>query len=285
MAVLVVKFSKNIFIIYIIFNKYKINKNIMNKITTLLLLVITLTSALFAQGTAGTNAKFEYRSLIDIETAGVLEKGYVGVDIDVLPQGVLISSIEVGVFNNFSFGISYGAENMIGSGSVNFYPLPGVYIKGRIFDEAQIMPAIAVGFNSQGKGAYINSLNRYEIKSPGFFVSASKNFEFLGYLSLHAMLNYTLERDDNDKDMNFAFGLEKTIGGKISIYAEYDFALNDNNPLSLGAGKGYLNMGARWSVAEGFTIGLDLRDLLSNQKIDAYSADRALYVEYIAPIF
>ena len=257
----------------------------MNRIAKLSLILFFLTSHLFAQGSAGTNAKFEYRSLIDMQTAGVLEKGYVGVGIDVMPMGVLISSIEVGVFNNFSFGISYGAENVIGSGNIDFYPLPGVYAKGRIFDEDEMLPAIAIGFDSQGKGKYVDSLNRFQIKSPGLFISTSKNFELLGYLSVHAMLNYTLERDDNDKDLNFGFGIEKTIGNKVSLYAEYDFALNDNNPLSLGAGKGYLNFGLRWAIAEGFTVGLDLRDVLSNEKINTYSADRALFVEYIAPIF
>jgi hypothetical protein len=257
----------------------------MNRIKKLLAFTILFTSIIFAQGSAGTNAKFEYRSLIDMQTAGVLEKGYVGVGIDVMPEGVMISQIEVGVFNNFSFGISYGAENIIGSGNVNFYPLPGVYAKGRIFDEAEMMPAIAIGFDSQGKGLYSDALERYQIKSPGFFVAASKNFELLGYFSIHAMINYTLERDDNDKDLNLSIGAEKTLGSKVSLYAEYDFALNDNNPLSFGDGKGYLNIGARWSVAEGFTVGLDLRDLLSNQKINTYSADRALFIEYIAPIF
>jgi len=257
----------------------------MKKIISLFIVFILTSGLVFSQGSAGTNAKFEYRSLIDMQTAGVLEKGYVGVGIDVMPMGVLITGIEVGVFNNFSFGISYGGSNVIGSGNVDFYNLPGVYVKGRIFDEGSLMPAIAVGFDSQGKGQYLDDLNRYEIKSPGFFLAASKNFEFLGYLSIHGMLNYTLERDDNDKDLNFAFGAEKTIGGRVSVYAEYDFALNDNNPLSLGEGKGYLNLGVRWSVANGFTVGLDLRDLLSNQKVDTYSADRALFVEYIAPIF
>lgn len=50
-----------------------------------------------AQGTAGTDAKFEYRSLVDLPSAGVLEKGFVGVTMDVLPAGVVISKMEVGV--------------------------------------------------------------------------------------------------------------------------------------------------------------------------------------------
>jgi len=257
----------------------------MEKTLKVFAITLFLSTLNFAQGSAGTNAKFEYRSLIDMQTAGILEKGYVGVGIDVLPKGILISAIEVGVFNNFSFGISYGALNVIGSGIVNFYPLPGVYAKARIIDEFETMPAIAIGFDSQGKGEYFSDQNRYEIKSPGFFVATSKNFELLGYFSIHATINYTLERDDNDKDLNLAIGAEKTIGSKVSLYSEYDFALNDNNPLSFGSGKGYLNFGLRWSITEGFTVGLDLRDVLNNQKINTFSADRALFVEYIAPIF
>lgn len=249
------------------------------------LLLLLITSLIIAQGSAGTNAKYEYRTLIDMQTAGILEKGFAGVAIDVMPNGVVITEVEAAAFNNFCFGISYGGSNIIGSGNIDWYKLPGIYAKIRFIDESQMTPAIAVGFDSQGKGLYSEELNRYQIKSPGFFVAASKNFELLGYLSIHGMLNYTLERDDSDKDLNLAIGIEKTIGGSVSFYTEYDFALNDNNPLSFGAGKGYLNAGVRWSIDQGFTIGLDLRDLLSNQKINTFRADRALYVEFLSSIF
>ncbi|VAX25803.1 hypothetical protein MNBD_IGNAVI01-2877 [hydrothermal vent metagenome] len=251
---------------------------------TYILLFLSVT-AVFAQGTAGTNAKYEYRTLIDMQTAGILEKGFAGLVFDIMPNGVLIAQIEAGAFNNFSFGISYGGSNVIGTGNISWYKWPAIYVKFRFMDETRVIPALAVGFDSQGKGVYDKELDRYQIKSPGFFLAASKNFELLGYFSIHGMINYTLERDDNDKDLNLAFGIEKTIGGPVSFYAEYDFAINDNNPLSFGEGKGYLNVGLRWSLAQGFTIGLDLRDLLSNQKLNAYRADRALYIEYISSIF
>jgi hypothetical protein len=238
-----------------------------------------------AQGTAGTNAKFEYRSLIDLPSAGVLEKGYVGVSLDVLPFGVMISKIEVGVFDNFSFGISYGGSNIIGTGDIDFYKLPGVNVKFRIIDEIEGLPALTLGFDSQGKGIYNEDKSRFAIKSPGFYAAVAKNFEFLGYLALHGVVNYSMERDDNDKDLNIGFGVEQTIGGKVSVVAEYDFAINDNNPLSFGNGKGFLNMGARWSVGEGFTVGMDLRDLLANKKFVGNSADRGLFVEFIKAIF
>ncbi len=249
------------------------------------LFVALFSYSIFAQGTSGTDAKYEYRYLIDMPTAGVLEKGYVGVSMDVMPLGVVISKIEVGVFENFSFGISYGGSNIIGTGKIDWYKLPGVNLRARIIDETEALPALTFGFDSQGKGFYDKTLDRYQIKSPGFFVAASKNFQFLGYLSVHGMINYSLERKDNDKDLNMAVGAEKTIGGKISLIAEYDFAINDNKGNAFGRGSGYLNMGLRWSVGDGFTLGLNLRDLLDNKKFSSYQADRGIFVEYVKAIF
>ncbi len=263
----------------------------MKKFVKLLSAIIIVVNCSFSQGTAGTNAKYEYRSLIDMPTAGILEKGHVGVGMDVLPNGVLISKIEVGVFDNFSFGISYGGTNMIGSGKIHMYKAPGVNARLRILSETEGVPAITLGFDSQGKGTYFDELNRYEIKSPGLFAAFAKNFEFLGYISLHGAFTYSLEREDGDKDINIVIGFEKTIGGSVSFLAEYDFANNDNTGNSLGDGTGYLNMGLRWSVGDGFTIGMDLRNVVDNKKLkdelrDAYRAgDRAIFVEYIKSIF
>ncbi|MCZ7603719.1 MAG: YjbH domain-containing protein [Melioribacteraceae bacterium] len=250
-----------------------------------LLLTLLLSLTIFAQGTAGTDAKYEYRSLIDLPSAGILEKGFVGVSADVLPFGVLIAKIEVGVFDNFSFGISYGGGNIIGSGKVDWYKLPGINVRARLVDETESIPAFTLGFDSQGKGFYDEDINRFEIKSPGFYVAASKNFELLGYLSLHAIVNYSLERDDDDKDLNLGIGFEKTIGGKVSLVGEYNFAINDNTIKAYGDGNGYMNFGIRWSVGEGFTVGLDLRDMLDNKKINSNKADRAIFVEFIKSIF
>jgi len=71
-----------------------------------LVLFAAFNFVLSAQGTSGSNAKFEYRNLIDLPTAGILEKGFVGVVMDFRPGGVVVPMIEVGVMNGFSFGIS-----------------------------------------------------------------------------------------------------------------------------------------------------------------------------------
>ena len=256
------------------------NKSILYLIS----LTFFLSAVSFAQGTAGEKAKYEYRYLIDMPTAGVLEKGFVGLNTDIMPQGVLIAYLEVGVFENISFGISYGGANLIGSGKVDWYKYPGVIFRARILNETTTIPAFTVGFNSQGKGMYFNDEKRYAIKSPGFYAAASKNFDFLGFLALHATANYSLENTDGDNFVNFMVGFEKTLGSEVSFILEYDFALNDNKG-EFGNGKGYLNTGLRWSLGNGFTIELDLRDLLKNRNWNPNSADRALRIEYIQAIF
>jgi hypothetical protein len=257
----------------------------MKKSILTLLFLFPLCSIVFGQGTAGEEAKFQYRYLIDMPTSGILERGYVGVSSDVMPYGVLVTRMEVGVFDGVSFGISYGGENLIGSGSPKWYKLPGVNLRVKLIDEALNLPSLTLGFDMQGKGIYFDSSSRYAIKSPGFFVAGSKNFELLGYLSLHASVNYSLEKNAGDNFVNLMVGAEKTIGKRLSLMMEFDFALNDNTTNLYGKGHGYLNLGLRWSVGEGMTLGIDLRDILSNKKWSPGSADRAIRIEYIKSIF
>jgi hypothetical protein len=247
--------------------------------------LITTANFIFPQGTSGEKAKYEYRYLIDMPTAGILEKGAVGLTTDILPDGVLVTVLEAGVFENVSFGISYGGANLIGSGKVDWYKWPGVNIRFRILNETILLPALALGFDSQGKGVYHTDVSRYDIKSPGFFAAVSKNFDFLGYLSFHGTVNYSLEGKDGDNFVNVKTGLEKTLGSSFSLLIEYDFAFNDTQSPSFGDGKGYLNTGIRWSVGAGLTIGFDLRDLLSNKSSNKNAADRALRIEFIKNIF
>ncbi len=250
---------------------------------TLFMLIITTRS--FSQGTAGESAKFEHRYLIDMPAAGILDKGYVGIISNVMPSGVVINKIEVGVFDNLCFGISYGGSNIIGSGKVNWYNLPGVNIRYKFFNESVSFPSITIGFDSQGKGLEFENPERYEIKSLGFFVAASKNYQFLGYLSLHAATHYSLEKNDGDNFLNFKIGAEKTIGPNFSFVAEYDFGFNDNSATSLGEGNGYLNIGLKFSAGLGFTLGFEVRDIFNNRRWNPNSADRALSIEYIKSIF
>jgi len=240
--------------------------------------VVTFTAS--AQGSAGSEGKIEPRYLIDIPTAGLLERGSFSFDVNFYQAGGVLLGLSAGPLDRLNFGISYGGTSIIGTETPRWNQLPGVNIKFRLFDESDLVPAIAIGFDSQGKETYIDSLERYTIKSPGFYAAGSKNYAILGYLSIHGGINYSMERADGDRDVNAFLGVEKTVGSDISVMLEHDFGFNDSNREALGKGRGYLNFGARWSLGNGFTIGLDLKDIIRNQQ-DITIGKRTIRLEYV----
>lgn len=231
------------------------------------------------EATSGTKATIESRYLYNLPTAGVLRRGAYAVEGWFFAGGGAMSTVSVGLAERFTFGVSYGAGNLIGSGNPNWNPLPGVMARYRLIDEELQMPAVAIGFESQGRGNFISGVDRYERKSPGFFVAATKNFEFLGFLSLTGGANYSLESKD-DGGPNFYIGAEKTIGREVSIYAQYDFGLNDNRAQALGDGNGFLDIGVRVSLGVGLMIELNLTNLNDNFK-NIPAVSRSIRIEYV----
>jgi hypothetical protein len=236
--------------------------------------------SLFAQGSAGDQATIEPRYIIDTPTAGMLKRGDFALDMDFFQEGGVDVYLAAGALDRLSFGISFGGSGIIGNQKINLQPRPGVNIKFRLFDETILMPAIALGFDSQGKETYIDSTQRFTIKSRGFYAVGSKNYSFLGNLSIHGGANLSMERGDGDKDMDAFIGAEKSIGSDISFLLEYDFGFNDNAPRSVGQGKGYMNSGLRWSLGNGFTIGFDLKNLARNQHYVTVG-NRTIHIEYV----
>jgi hypothetical protein len=256
---------------------------ILSKVVLMILLISGVsTSSVYTQSSAGMAATIEPRFLIDMPTAGVLEPGSFSADMDLFQDGGMMIRINAGIIPNVSFGISYGANHVVGSEKISANPIPGINIRLRIMDETEVFPAVLIGFDSQGKESYVRETKRFTIKSPGFFVAASKNYDLLGYLSVHGGLNYSLESKDKSNAPNLYAGVEKTIGSNVSILLEYNMALNDARGNAVGRGRGYLNSGLRWSVGKGFTLGFDMKDFFKNRR-DRYSvANRTVFLEYIA---
>jgi hypothetical protein len=250
---------------------------------TLVSFVFLLTPAsTLAQSYAGESATIEPTMLIDKPTAGLLKRGSYSVTSNFYQNGGVLVGLSVGIFEPFSFGISYGGTDIIGQNKIDMNPLPGVQAKLRIFNESSTVPAVAVGFDSQGKEPYLDAdtLKRYTIKSPGVYVVASKNYAFMGNLSLHGGLNRSLEQTDGDADLNVFVGAEKSLGKDISIMMEYDFANNDNTGHALGKGNGYLNFGFRWSWGKGLIVGFNLKNITKNQD-NVNVGNRTLQIDYV----
>lgn len=255
----------------------------MNKRTimyTTLIGIFVCQSLAFGQGYAGEKATVEPIMLIDKPTAGMLKRGGYVINGLFFQKGGVLMGVSVGLLDVFSFGVSYGGTDIIGSNKVEMNPSPGVKAKLRFLDESTTLPAIALGFDSQGKEPYLDSLNRYLIKSPGFYVVASKNYALAGFLSIHGGLTYSIERGDGDRDLNLFIGVEKSLGSILSLMAEYDPALNDDHYKALGRGRGYLNLGLRLSAGKGFVLGFDLKDVVRNQR-NVHFGNRVLVIDFI----
>ncbi|MCI0707791.1 MAG: hypothetical protein L0Y80_09955 [Ignavibacteriae bacterium] len=250
-------------------------------VNVVLLLVIVSYAGLKAQDYVGDESAMEPVALIDKPTAGMLKRGGYLMSINMYNQGGVLFSIAVGAWDPFMFGISYGGTSIIGDQKVDMNPLPAVQAKVRLINETEFLPAIAIGFDSQGKGRYFDGLVRYMIKSPGVFAVVSKNYSFIGYLSLHGGVNISLERSDGDKDMDIFTGMEKSLGSTISLMLEYDLGFNDNHGEALGRfkGRGYLNFGVRWSITSGWVLGFNMKDLFQTQGTTPYGT-RTLQLDY-----
>ncbi|MBI4552706.1 MAG: hypothetical protein HY710_10625 [Candidatus Latescibacteria bacterium] len=250
-----------------------------------------LHSSLFALSTASaqTPAVPQHeepppQQLIDLPTAGVLPKGHTSLTLRVFSNGGLLGELSAGVLEHLALGLSFGGENIIGTGKVTWNPRPEVAIKYQLIEEDEHFPAIAIGFDSQGLGRYDDVLDRYQIKSRGFYGVASRNFAFLGTLGLHAGANYSLENTDASGRFDLFVGADKSINPNLTVLGEYDFAMNDNRARAAGYGRkrGYFNAGVRLMVGGRLGIEFDLRNLFDN-RVGTSAPSRELKILYVEP--
>jgi hypothetical protein len=249
----------------------------------LVLYALLCTTGMWAQeitGSAGSDATVEPRHIVDMPTAGILKKSQLAFDVEFFQRGGILFGFSFGLLDRLTVGISYGGRQLIGSEEARFNPTPGFLVTVRIFEESIALPALVIGFDNQGREPYIDSTSRYTIKSSGAYVALSKNYSFLGSLSFHGGVNYSLERADDDKDCNGYIGIEKSIGPTFSLFLEYNIALNDNTIRAVGKGKGYLNAMISWSMGGGFTLGVGLKNLIENQD-NIQIGNRILRIEYV----
>jgi len=240
-------------------------------------------------------------NLVNIPTAGTLPRGSFTLESLIIKSGGIVPRLSVGFTDNFTFGVSYGVQNLIGDTkpSIN-KTTPEVQIKYRVFDESEKMPALVYGLDTQGRGIFhgIDSiksiknstitLNRYDQKAWGMYIVFSKNWNLMGNLGMHAGISKSLsENDDGDKDINVFFGFDKELNRSFSLLVEYDAALNDNlteddygaiKNITFGRGKGYLNAGVRWAISSNLMLEINFNDI--NQNTEAEYTNREIKVMY-----
>jgi hypothetical protein len=230
-------------------------------------------------------------NLVTIPTAGTLPRGSFTLETLLINNGGVVPRLSVGFTDNFSFGMSFGVQNLIGVNkpSIN-KTTPEVQIKYRVFDESEKMPALVYGLDTQGRGHYnytdtlitpgdTLTLNRYDQKAWGMYMVMSKNWNLLGNLGLHGGISKSLsENDDGDNDINIFLGFDKELNRSFSLLVEYDTALNDDGNIEYRKGNGYLNAGIRWAMSANLMLEINFNDI--NQNTNSEYTNREIKVMY-----
>jgi hypothetical protein len=223
---------------------------------------------------------YELNKLIDSPTAGILQRGEAEISAKLYKDNGLILGTKVGLFPRFMIGVNYGAEQIVGNLNPRWHERVEFNCKLRFLDETTQLPAMAIGYDSQGHGNYYADQKRYDIKSKGVFLSASKNYYFLGNLGFHAGANYSLETKDKDETLNLFLGLDKSLGDMIVLVAEYDTAWNDNKETLVDMRKiGFLNASLNVHFTDYLIVKISFYDLLQNRS-DTEGCDRTITLLY-----
>lgn len=219
---------------------------------------------------------FELNTLIETPTAGILQQGEAEISAKIYKNNGLLIGTRVGLFPRFMFGVNYGAEEIVGNEDPEWHDRVEFNAKIRLMDESNKLPAIAIGYDSQGHGNYNN--HRYDIKSKGVYLTASKNFFLFGNIGVHGGINYSLENEDNDDEPNIFFGFDKTIGDMIVLLAEYDTGWNDNEA-DFVKGRGFFNASVDLHFTESLILKVSFYDLMLNN-IHTQGCDRSITLLY-----
>lgn len=178
------------------------------------------------------------------------------------PEGGILGSFSIGIWDRLSLGISYGASNLIGAGDPEFYEQPGVQIRILAVQEEILTPTVILGFDNQGFGAFDQESRRYAIMSKGLYCQTGKSFEFSGMKITPSLgINYALEQEHR---FDMFMGLEALFGSTTALLFEY--SPNFGDPLDQN--KGYMNCALRFIFYEQLFFEFAVRDLLDNSIYD-----------------
>ena len=213
------------------------------------------------------------KRLVDTPTAFSLNRGQIEIGGRLYASNGMMGEVNIGIYQNFFFGVSYGTTNIMGDQTPAWNGQPGMRLQFLAFQEDFYFPNLSIGFDSQGSGQWLG--DRFAVKSKGFYLVMSKNYYVsegqFGTLGFHWGVNYCVtEKDDysGDDNMNMFVGFDKSIVPNVNLLCEYDFAWNDNSKNAPDdvkkKGNGYLNLGLRWSFDDTLHLEFDMKDILKN---------------------
>jgi hypothetical protein len=232
-----------------------------------LCLAVTSAASAFAQSPEASFAGPSIH-LVDSPTSALPPHGAIVSRGRVFPGGGVELRLDAGLMDRVSLGIGFGGLQVIGDGDPDWDPAPGWALRARVLDETWTLPAFALGVDTRGAGTWDEERDRFQFKSRGLYVVASKNYSFLGDLSLSGGASRSFESEDDGDPTGFV-GIEKSLGARAGIAVEYDLASNDNRDDGVfGRGRGYLNASLRFQPAPPVELRFVIRDMLDNSELD-----------------
>jgi hypothetical protein len=201
-----------------------------------------------------------FTRLVDLQTAHTLPRAGYALNARVGPGGSLTTGVVVGITSYINVGMSYGAGNVIGSGEAKWDDEMEFEVKLRLSEEFDIMPGLAVGYDSRGYGAQVGE-GGYAKASEGIYVAAVKTAPFSEYWQIHGGVSRTLELERAEPDL--FLGLTARFSQEFSVAVEYSLGEERNRDGSSDK-TGFLNAGLRWVFAEQLELDLLFRNLFGS---------------------
>lgn len=154
--------------------------------------------------------------LVDIPTAGIIDYYGLQVKTRFYSEGGVLLNLTFGI-SRLNLGVSASADNFIGIEERVTTSRPEIQAKYRFYDGGAIIPAFALGYDSQGT-YYNRDTRRYRQKARGLYLVGSQQL-FIPQIQFHPGVN--ISEFEGDKIFGFG-GLNIIINNIVSLMCEWD---------------------------------------------------------------
>lgn len=201
---------------------------------------------------------------VDVPTAEILDPATYAVHFRFYRQGGIMSRLILGPLKRVNLGVSFDAQRVIGDDDPHMIR-PSVFFKLRFFDGSDVLPAFALGYDSQGY-LYQESAKEFLHREKGLYVVASHEIFFPNF-ELHAGVN---KYDFDDRSVFGFLGATLKISRSFALLSDYDNIQN--------VGDARFNMGGRYYVAPFFYVDIAARNI---GRGSAKGAERMVRLNYV----
>lgn len=202
---------------------------------------------------------------VDIPTADILDPKTFSTSFRFYRAGGITSRLVLGPFKRLNVGFYLDSQHLIGGEGPHLIR-PSAFIKFRVFDGTDIIPALALGYDNQGY-LYQESSKDFLQKEKGIYLVMSHEI-FIPDLEFHAGVN--IPRVDEDGTPFGFFGATWKIVPSFAFLAEYDNIQKapDNR----------VNLGGRFWVTPFFNVDVAARNV---GRGSARGAERIVRLNYV----